>query len=108
MELSMKVLTRLLIPVVLASSCELGVCHADEQGGAQKPDAACAACHGTGGSQPASPDIPRLAGQEQDYLAQALGQYRSGARQNPIMGAMAKSLSDTQIRALAQYFASQR
>jgi cytochrome c553 len=80
----------------------------DLQTASPKSAAACEACHGPGGNKPASPDTPRLAGQEDDYLVQALTQYRRGSRQNPIMSAMAKSLTDTQIRDLAKYFSEQR
>jgi cytochrome c553 len=102
----MKRLTLWMMPIVFALSAALRV-EASEQ--VQKPElsAACAACHGPTGNQPISPDTPRLAGQESAYLAHALRQYRDGARQNPIMGAMAKSLSDPQIEALAHYFAAQ-
>jgi cytochrome c553 len=80
---------------------------ADEPAASPSIDAACAACHGSGGNRPVSPDTPRLAGQQYDYLVHALGQYRSGERQNPIMGAMAKPLTDANIRELARYFAAQ-
>jgi cytochrome c553 len=84
------------------------VCLAGGQAEPQRSDAACEACHGAGGNKPISPETPRLAGQESDYLVEALLQYRKGARQNPIMGAMAKSLNDEQIRELAKYFSAQR
>ena len=73
-----------------------------------KRAAACEACHGAGGNKPVSPETPRLAAQEYDYLVQALTQYRKGSRQNPIMGAMAKPLDDAQIRELSRYFSDQR
>ncbi|MDE1961924.1 MAG: c-type cytochrome, partial [Xanthomonadaceae bacterium] len=44
----------------------------------------CAACHGADGNSTA-PIYPRLAGQYHDYLARALHEYKSGARQNAIM-----------------------
>jgi cytochrome c553 len=96
-----------LFAVALTAVSALSVCPAQDQAGAQRPAAACAACHGPAGSHPATPETPRLAGQEYDYLVHALVQYRSGTRQNPIMEAMAKSLSDAQIRAVARYFSSQ-
>lgn len=68
--------------------------------------AACAACHGTDGNG-IIPIYPRLAGQQEDYLRKALGDYQSGARTNPIMGGMAKPLSPQDITDLASYFASQ-
>jgi cytochrome c553 len=39
---------------------------------------------------------------------QALNDYRSGARSNPVMGAMAKPLTDKQIRDHASYFSAQQ
>ncbi len=66
----------------------------------------CAACHGADGNGNISL-YPRLAGQHQDYLRKALGDYQSGARKNPIMGGMAKPLSSQDVADLASYFASQ-
>jgi cytochrome c553 len=94
--------------LIILLATGLNVCLADGQAGLQIPSASCEACHGAGGNKPVSPETPRLAGQEYDYLIAALLQYRNGARQNPIMGAMAKALDDAQIRDLAKYFSSQR
>ena len=38
---------------------------------------------------------------------QALSDYRKGARENPVMTAMAKPLTDNEIRELALYFSKQ-
>ena len=65
----------------------------------------CAACHGADGNSTA-PIYPRLAGQYHDYLAQALHEYKSGNRDNPIMAGFAKTLSDADIDALSRYFAA--
>lgn len=73
----------------------------------QDKAAACAACHGPNGvSQNAI--YPSLAGQYQDYLANSLSAYKSGARKNPIMAGMAAPLSAQDIKALAAYFAAQK
>jgi cytochrome c553 len=73
--------------------------------------AACTACHGangTGTDQPITPTPPILAGQHEDYLEQALTQYKNGRRKNAVMGSMAQLLkSEDDIKAAAQYFASQ-
>jgi len=45
----------------------------------------CAACHGENGDKPLAPEYPILAGQYADYLTQALRQYATGRRTNPIM-----------------------
>lgn len=68
---------------------------------------ACAACHGADGNSPTSA-FPKLAGQNDDYLAQALKAYRSKARTNAIMNGQAAALSDQDIADLAAYFASQK
>ena len=72
--------------------------------GAEKSKA-CAACHGADFNTPISADIPRLAGQHEDYLARALADYKAGERKNPVMDGQARDLSAQDIRDLAAYFA---
>ena len=66
----------------------------------------CAACHGPTGKGVAP--NPPLAGKSEAQLAQALHQYKSGQRPNPVMKGIAASLSDQDIDNLATYFASLR
>ena len=73
----------------------------------KKKAAVCAACHGIDGNS-RNGLWPKLAGQHQLYLAKALKDFRAGARKDPTMNAMAKSLSDTDIANLAAYYASQK
>ena len=68
---------------------------------------ACAACHGADGNS-ASAEFPRLAGQNADYLYNALLQYKSGKRKNPIMPAMIAALEPADLANLAAYYASQK
>lgn len=63
----------------------------------------CAACHGADFNTPVSADIPRVAGQYQDYLARALNDYKSGARKNPVMSGQAAALSAQDIQDVASY-----
>jgi cytochrome c553 len=65
----------------------------------------CAACHGADGNGTA-PNYPALAGQYQDYIEQALHEYKDGERSNAIMQGMAGPLSDQDIENLAAYFSS--
>ena len=65
--------------------------------------AQCFACHGANGIA-TMPDAPNLAGQNEIYLAKALQDFRSGARQHEVMTLMAKNLSDQDIAQLASYF----
>ena len=67
--------------------------------------AACAGCHGANGVS-INPVWPSLAGQKKDYLVASLKAYRDGTRKNPVMAGMAKSLSDADVDALADYFSN--
>jgi len=62
----------------------------------------CTSCHQEGykgeGTQ------PRLAGQEKDYLAQTMLDFRDGQRSNnPGMSDLMKSISESDIAAIAEY-----
>ncbi|MBS0431080.1 MAG: cytochrome c4 [Proteobacteria bacterium] len=64
----------------------------------------CTMCHGPTGISYA--DSPNLAGQYASVTYKQLRDYQSGARSNGIMTPMARSLSDTDLRQLAAYYAS--
>jgi cytochrome c553 len=66
----------------------------------------CAACHGERGHA-RIPGAPNLAGQNYAYLLQALHEYRSGQRNVPVMRAAAGPLSETEMQALAHWYAAQ-
>lgn len=66
----------------------------------------CTGCHGLHG-QGSPGGVPRLAGQNADYLNHALSMFRAGTRASPIMQPIARNLDDTQIRQLADYFYNQ-
>lgn len=66
----------------------------------------CAACHGEDGHA-RIPGAPNLAGQPYPYLLQALREYRDGARKVPVMRAAAGPLTDTDMQALAHWYAAQ-
>ncbi|GAB2582654.1 cytochrome c [Dyella jejuensis] len=67
--------------------------------------AACFACHGADGNA-VDPQYPRLAGQYNEYIQQALHEYKDGRRNNPIMKGFAGTLSDQDIEDVAAYFSS--
>ncbi len=64
----------------------------------------CAACHGVNGISP-SPVYPNLAGLKAAYTVKQLKAFKSGERQDPVMSAMAKPLSDEEIEILAAFYA---
>ena len=90
----------------LAMLTSMPAAAADVAAGAVKVKEVCQACHGMNGNS-TSPDYPRLGGQHADYLRQALRDYKSGARKNPIMNGFAATLSEQDIENVAAYFASQ-
>jgi cytochrome c553 len=67
----------------------------------------CVNCHGPGGiGEP--PEYPYLASQHASYLASALREWKTGARNNDPTGQMpsiAKALSDADIKTLSDYYA---
>ena len=65
----------------------------------------CIGCHGAGG-QSMVPTYPVLKGRDSAYIMKKLIDYRSGARQNAIMNAMAAGLSDADIKNLGDYIGS--
>lgn len=72
----------------------------------QEKAASCVACHGDGGAKPVAPDYPKLAGQYESYLLQALRDYKSRARDNAIMYGIVAALSEQDMADLAAYFSS--
>jgi cytochrome c553 len=94
----------LLIALTVFAS-QLAYAGGDAAAGASKSKP-CAACHGADFNTPISPDIPRLAGQHADYLAQALTDYKAGARKNAVMDGQAAALSPQDIQDLAAYLHS--
>jgi cytochrome c553 len=68
--------------------------------------AGCVACHGQYGTGSID-GVPRLAGQNPDYMAHALSMFRARSRAGAAMQAVAQSLSDAEMRDVATYFASQ-
>ena len=75
------------------------------EAGKQKA-AACASCHGEDGNG-GDGNFPRLAGQYESYIVKALEDYKSGARNNPIMAGFASGLSAKDMKDIAAYYASQ-
>jgi len=68
--------------------------------------APCEACHGAHGEGAPLAAIPRLAGQQADYLEKQLRDYENGSRENVVMRNFAKGLSDSELAQLGSYYAS--
>jgi cytochrome c553 len=99
---------RILLPL-LATMLAFSVQAAgNAESGKTKAAQVCAACHGPDGNKPSAPDQPILGGQYYDYLVQALSDYKTGKRTNPIMKGFATQLSRKDMEDLAAWFASQK
>lgn len=68
----------------------------------------CGGCHGVTGYNNAYPNyhVPRIGGQNYDYLVSALTEYKKGERTHPTMRAQGESLSEQDIRNIAAYLSS--
>ena len=91
------------LAVALAGAASAG---GDPQAGKEK-SAVCAGCHGADGNSTIGAN-PRLAGQYESYLFEALRQYKEGERKDILMSGMVANLSRQDMKDLAAYFARQQ
>lgn len=66
----------------------------------------CFVCHGMNGES-SSEIFPRLAGQNREYIAKQLQQFKSGDRKSTAMADMAGKLTPDEMAALGRYFEQQ-
>lgn len=74
--------------------------------GLAQSTAACISCHRTKAGSPAS-FVPKIAGKPAEYLEQQLLHFRDGRRRHVGMAMLLEGLSNTYIREIATYFASE-
>jgi cytochrome c553 len=75
--------------------------------GMENAHAMCIGCHGIPGYKTAFPDVyhvPKIAGQQPAYLVNALKAYKSGERSHPSMRGIAGSLTEEEMKELADYY----
>jgi cytochrome c553 len=75
----------------------------DVAAGKAKADS-CKGCHGADGQGVGK--NPAIAGGKEDEIVQALKDYKSGKRANPMMKTFASKLSDEEMTNVAAYYAS--
>jgi cytochrome c553 len=68
----------------------------------------CTGCHGITGYRNVYPHyhVPRIAGQNYEYLVAALKAYQAETRKHPTMVAQAQSLSEQDILDISAYLAA--
>lgn len=66
----------------------------------------CLGCHGVPNATNVYPTyaVPKLGGQNAEYVIDALEAYRNGDRDHALMQAQARSLTEQEIRDIAAYF----
>jgi len=95
----------LLTSAALALLSMFGIAQAGGDAAAGKAKAgACAGCHGASGE--GTKPNPPLAGLPEAKFVQAMKDYKSGKRPNPVMKSFAGPLSDQDFENLAAYYAS--
>jgi cytochrome c553 len=95
----------LLTSAALALLSIFGIAQAGGDAAAGKAKAgACAGCHGASGE--GNKPNPPLAGMTEAKFVQAMKDYKSGKRANPVMKSFAGPLSDQDFENLAAYYAS--
>ena len=68
----------------------------------------CTGCHGIADYKNAYPTyrVPKVGGQNEQYLIAALNSYKKGERKHPTMQAQAQSFTDQEIADIAAYLSS--
>jgi len=93
-------------------STQASASYADAQAGAAiakngtGATSACMQCHGANGEGQTAAGFPRLAGQGKNYLVKQLTDFKAKSRVNPLMQAIANTLTAAQINDVADYYAS--
>ena len=103
----------LIFPAMLLSTASLftpfetAFAKGDAEAGELTADT-CTGCHGIPGYKNVYPTykVPKIGGQNYEYLVSALKSYRAGERDHPTMQSQAESLSDGDIEDVSAYFAS--
>ena len=100
--------------VVLSTSLAaifLGGISAGEAANTARPGgektAFCEQCHGPRGCSPVQGLIPKLCGQNAEYLEAQLLQFKDNRRPQPIMHSTTSTLSTDLLKQLAVYFSKQ-
>lgn len=95
--------------VILLATLALAACHAWSQDPAARAkkivNGVCFLCHGADGLS-SSEVFPKLAGQNADYIAKQLENFKSGKRKSSAMAEMSAKLTPEEMLALGSYYAA--
>ncbi len=98
-----------LVTSVTAISTQAQDIRGDALAGGKK-NAMCLGCHGILGYHASFPEVhrvPKISGQNANYIVSALNAYKSGDRKHPTMRGIADTLSKQDIADLAAFYSSE-
>jgi cytochrome c553 len=98
---------RILVSFAAVASLFAPLAGAQDKAGVEGQHALCIGCHGIPGYKTAFPavyHVPKIAGQQPGYIVSALKAYKSGARSHPSMRGIAASLTEDDMKKLAEYY----
>lgn len=98
-----------LVGLIAVALCAASAAHAEgDKAKGRTLVYTCNGCHGVPGYANAYPayHVPHIAGQNEQYIVNALNSYKSGDRTHPTMSAQAQSLSNEEIADIAAYLSS--
>lgn len=98
---------RLAASFLLSTAAFAAFAQGDAEAGKNKTYT-CTGCHGIAGYKNVYPHyhVPKIGGQNYEYLVAALTEYRDGNRKHPTMEAQAQGFSEQDIADIAAYLAS--
>ncbi len=98
---------RLAASLLLSATAFAASAQGDAEAGKNKAYT-CTGCHGIAGYKNVYPHyhVPKIGGQNYEYLVAALTEYKNGNRKHPTMEAQAEGFSDEDIADIAAYLAS--
>ena len=97
-----------LLPLALAAQEPAATTTAGNAANGKQLTYTCQGCHGVVGYKNVYPTyhVPKVGGQSQQYLLNALTEYKQGKRKHPTMQAQAESFSDQDIADIAAFLSS--
>lgn len=103
----MKSILRIVASLALATAALPALAQGDAEAG-KVLVYTCTGCHGIPGYKNVYPHyhVPKIAGQNYEYLMTALTAYQKGERPHPTMRAQAEGYSESELRDIATYLSS--
>lgn len=96
-----------ILTTLLSGHAYAELSHTDSVNAGKAKTASCVSCHGEHGNS-TMPMFPKLAGQNAVYIINQLHAFKAGERKDPMMSALAMTLTENDIIDIANYYAEQK